>query len=114
MPGPILHAGSGLTCPHGVPAQVTPGSPRVLVSGMPVATMTDTYPVTGCPFQIPVGAGTKPSPCLQIRWTVPATRVMVNGSPVVTAASTGSGVSPESAPQGPPVPAGVQVRVVAS
>lgn len=114
MPGPVLHVGAVVTCPHGIPAQVVPGSPRVLLSGMPAATMADTFPVAGCPFQIPVGPGTKPSPCIQLRWTVPATRVVVNGSPVITAASAGFGLSPESAPQGPPIPASFQTRVVAT
>jgi hypothetical protein len=111
--GPVLHVGAVVSCPHGVPAQVVPGNPRVVVSGTPVATMADAWPVAGCPFQIPVGAGTKPSPCVQLRWTVPAARVVVGGSPVLTALSTGFGVSPESAPQGPPVPSSVQARVVA-
>jgi hypothetical protein len=114
MPGPILHVGAVVTCTHGAPAQTVPGSPRVMLSGQPAATMADTFPVAGCPFQIPVGAGTKPSPCMQVRWTVPATRVMVNGSPVVTAASTGLCLSPEQAPQGPPIPSAFQPRVVAT
>lgn len=114
MPGPMLHVGAVVTCPHGMPAQVVPGSPRVLLSGQPAASMVDAWPVTGCPFQIPVGPGTKPSPCLQLRWTVPAARVVVNGAPAITAASTGFGLSPEGAPQGPPIPTVFQPRVVAT
>jgi hypothetical protein len=114
MPGPMLHVGAVVTCTHGAPAQIVPGSPRVLLSGQPAATMVDTYTVGGCPFQVPVGPGTKPSPCVMIRWTVPAARVVVNGAPAVLATSIGFGVSPEQAPQGPPVPGAVQPRVVAT
>jgi hypothetical protein len=41
MPGPILHVGDTMTCPHGGQVTTVPGSPRVMVSGMPVATMAD-------------------------------------------------------------------------
>ncbi|HET9442223.1 MAG TPA: hypothetical protein VFO65_02800 [Acidimicrobiales bacterium] len=111
MPGPVLHVGAVVNCPHGVPSQVVPGSPRVLLSGTPAATMVDQFPVAGCPFTLPGG---KPSPCVLIKWLVPAVRVTVMGSPVVLATSTGFGVSPEQAPQGPPIPASFQTRVVAT
>jgi hypothetical protein len=114
MPGPVLHVGAVITCMHGAPVQLVPGSPRVLLGGQPAATMTDSSPVAGCPFQIPVGAGTKPSPCVQVRWTVPATRVVVNGSPVLLQTSVGLGLSPEQAPQGPATASTVQPRVVAT
>lgn len=113
MTGPILHLGASVNCTHGAAMQVAPGSARVLVDNKPAATMADSFPVAGCPFQIPIGTGTKPSPCLRIQWTVPATRVTVNGSPVITMVSTGLGLSPESAPQGPPIPASAQTRVIA-
>jgi hypothetical protein len=112
MPGPALHLTAGIGCPHGAPAQVAPGNPRVLVAGQPVATMADQYPVTGCPFQVPVGAGTKPQPCVRLQWTVPAARVLVGGAPVVLATSTGTALSVEQIPQGPPAVAAVQPRVV--
>jgi hypothetical protein len=114
MPGQILHVSAIVNCPHGVPAQVVPGSPRVTLTGFPAATLADNFQIAGCPFQIPVGAGTKPSPCLQIRWMVPAMRVKVNGSPVILATSTGLCLSPESVPQGPPMPASFQTRVIAT
>lgn len=113
MSGPILHVGATVTCTHGASMQTAPGNARVMVSGQPVATMADSYPVAGCPFQIPIGTGTKPSPCIRIQWTVPAARVMANGTPVLTVVSTGLGLSPESAPQGPPIPSATQVRVIA-
>ena len=75
---------------------------------MPVLLLTDTFPVAGCPFQVPIGTGTKPQPCVKIQWTVPAARVKVNGTPVLIATSTGMCQSAEQIPQGPPVVAGFQ------
>jgi len=58
-----------------------------------------------------VGAGTKPQPCIRVQWLVPATRVMVNGSPAILQASSGMCFSAEGIPQGPPVVSAVQPRV---
>lgn len=114
MPGPVVHVGAVATCPHGAPVQIAPGAPRVLVNGAPVATLTDVFSIVGCPFQIPVGAGTKPQPCLTVRWTTPALRVMVNGAPAILQTSTGLCLSAEQIPQGPPLVSTVQPRVVAT
>jgi hypothetical protein len=114
MPGPILHVGAVIQCPHAAPAQVVPGAARVLVNGTPAATMANAYPVTGCPFQIPVGAGTKPQPCIRIQWTAPAVRVQAMGAPVIIALSAGLGTSAEGIPQGPAIISAVQPRVIAT
>jgi hypothetical protein len=113
MPGPLLTVASLISCPHAAPASVLSTNARVTASGAPVATAADTYPVAGCPFQVPVGAGTKPQPCVQVRWTGPATRVLVGGVPPVLAVSPGIGVSAEGIPQGPPIVGATQPRVVA-
>jgi hypothetical protein len=109
MPGFLYHAGASALCPHGGQVMVFPVSPRVLVSGMPVATMTDPTVVVGCAFTVPPA---KPQPCVQVRWLVPAVRVLVNGQPVLLQSSTGICQSPEQIPQGPPVIAATQVRVM--
>jgi hypothetical protein len=114
MPGPLLHVGAGLACPHAATAQVVPVLARVLLNGAPVATAADQYPVVGCPFQVPVGAGTKPQPCVRLQWTAPALRVLVNGAPPILATSAGLGLSVEQIPQGPPIVTTVQPRVVAT
>jgi hypothetical protein len=114
MAGPLLHTGAGITCTHTAPCNPVTTNARVTVSGMPVLLATDQFPVAGCPFQIPVPGGTKPSPCLTIRWTAPSARVKVMGAPVLTALSAGLGQSLEQAPQGPAVIAGVQPRVNAT
>jgi uncharacterized Zn-binding protein involved in type VI secretion len=82
MPGPIVHVGATIICPHAASVSVVTGNARVMVGGQPAATIADTYPVAGCPFQVPIVAGTKPQPCVTSRWLVPATRVTVNGQPV--------------------------------
>jgi uncharacterized Zn-binding protein involved in type VI secretion len=108
MPGPLFHVSAVGICPHGGQIMTVPGSPRVLVSGMPVATVADHFLVAGCAFTIP-----PPQPCLQVQWLTPATRVLVNGSPPITQASSGLSISATGTPQGPPVIVSTQTRVIA-
>lgn len=97
-------------CPHGGPVTTIPSAPRVLVSGMPVATLADTYLVAGCAFNIS-GA---PHPCVKVQWLVPAVRVLVNGVPAILQTSVGLCLAADMAPQGPPVVAATQPRVIAT
>jgi hypothetical protein len=114
MPGPILTIAAAETCTHGGKVTIAPGAARVLIAGQPVATMSDQYVVAGCPFQIPIPTGTKPQPCIKVQYTVPATRVLVMGAPVVLATSVGICQSAEQIPQGPPIVSAVQPRVIAT
>jgi hypothetical protein len=107
MPGPLIHLGITAMCPHGGSVSVVTSNARVLVSGQPVATLADQYPIAACPFQIPVGAGTKPQPCVLVKWLVPAVR-----QPVILQTSTGLCQSIEQIPQGPPSVTVAQTRVV--
>lgn len=109
MPGPLVHVGATATCPHAGQVTVVPANTRVLASGQPVATMGDQFPIAGCPFTLPNG---KPQPCVKVQWLVPATRVQVNGQPVILQASTGICQSAEQVPQGPPIVSTTQPRVV--
>ena len=111
MPGNLLHVNATVNCPHGAKASIISTNLRVKVSGMAVATVNDTTTVAGCPFQVPVGAGTKPQPCVKVQWTVPATRVKVNGQFVLLSASSGLCQSAEQIPQGSPLVATTQMRV---
>lgn len=113
MPGPVVVMGATITCPHGGPVQVVGGSPRVLLMGMPAATLASQFPITGCPFQVPIGTGTKPQPCVKVQWIVAATRVQAGGSPLILQTSTGICQSIEQIPQGPPAVSVTQTRVVA-
>jgi uncharacterized Zn-binding protein involved in type VI secretion len=80
---------------------------RVLVSGMPVATMGDQYLVAGCAFTIP-----PPQPCIRVHWLVPATRVLINGQPAILQTSVGLCLGPTQAPQGAPIVIATQPRVI--
>lgn len=109
MPGPIVHVGATILCPHAGPANVISTNNRVLVSGLPVATLADQFMVAGCAFTIPTG---KPQPCVTIQWLTPATRVFVMGQPVILQASTGLCLSAEQIPQGAPIVVTTQPRVI--
>ena len=108
MPTPLFHVGNVTMCPHGGSAQTISSNVRVLVSGTPVATVADQTMVAGCVFAI----GPKPSPCLRVQWIVPAVRVLVMGQPALLQTSVGLCLSPEQAPQGPPVVSVNQPRVL--
>ena len=110
MPGLLLHVGITALCPHGGTVSVVPSQTRVVVGGQPVATIGDQFPIAGCPFQVPVGAGTKPQPCIKVQWIVAATRVMVNHQPALLADSSGLCQSAEQIPQGPPNVTVTQLR----
>ncbi len=109
MPGPIYHLGNTAICPHGGQVTDIPTSPRVTVSGQPIGLMSDQYLIAGCSFVI-AGA---PHPCIRVQWLVPATRVTSMGQPVLLQASTGLCQAPDQAPQGTPIVAANQPRVVA-
>ena len=111
MPGFLVHVGASIQCPHAGQVSVTSANSRVRVSGQPVATLNDSYMVAGCPFQIPIGVGTKPQPCVTVRWLEPALRVRVNGQPAILNNSLGLCQSIEQIPQGPPMVATTQMRV---
>jgi hypothetical protein len=108
MPGPIFHVGATAICPHGGQVQTISSNTRVLLGGMPAATLADTYLVAGCVFTV----GTKPQPCVRVQWLVPAVRVTVMGQPVILQTSTGLCLSAEQIPQGPPSVLVTQPRVV--
>jgi len=111
MPGLLMHVGATAMCTHGAPVQTISSNARVLVNGMPVATLADQYLVTGCPFTLPNGA---PSPCVRVQWLTPAVRVLVNGQPPILNTSTGLCLSPVQAPQGTPIVTVTQPRVTAT
>ena len=114
MPGPLVHVGATAFCPHAGTVSVVSLTTRVLVSGQPVATLGDQYPIAGCPFTVPAGPGPKPQPCVRVQWLAPATRVLVEGKPPVLQPSAGLCFSVEGIPQGPPTVAAAQPRVVAT
>jgi hypothetical protein len=106
MAGPILHMGAVVMCRHGGRAIPTAPSLRVLVTGMPIATIAAPYAIAGCTFVPPAGNG----PCVTAQWTVGAARVRSQGQPVVI--MTGVAIC---APTGTPlIPVEAQTRAIAS
>jgi hypothetical protein len=110
----ILQYGCTIQCPHGGTAQVINTNMRVKVGGNFALLATDTYLISGCPFQVPIPAGTKPQPCVTIQWLNEAQRVKVGGKPVLLQTSTGICKSVEGIPQGSALVTGVQTKVQGS
>jgi hypothetical protein len=109
MAAPIVQAGATVTCPHGGTVATVPSNTRAL-AGAPMLVASDTSTVSGCPFQIPIGTGTKPSPCVTVQWTAEAQRVKAGGTGVLLQSSVGLCKSPEGAPQGTAIVANTQAR----
>jgi hypothetical protein len=109
MAGFILDAGVTITCPHGGRVQVIPRSTRVSLGGKPALLVDDTATIAACPFTV---SGT-PSPCLRVEWTMPATRVKVQSSPVLLSTSIGLCVNAANVPQGTALVNGFQSKVQA-
>ena len=111
MPGYILTTASSAICQHGAQVSIISSNTRVRIAGSPAAVLNDQYTVSGCPFQVPIGVGTKPQPCVKVRWISPAARVRVGGQPVILQSSAGLCLSAEQIPQGAPTVVMVQGRV---
>jgi len=109
MPGFLFHVGASAMCPHGGQVTTISANLRVLVSGQPVATLSDTFLVAGCAFTVPVP---KPQPCVKVQWLAPAMRVLVNGQPAILQTSAGLCQSAEQIPQGAPIVVATQTRVL--
>ena len=113
MPGNVLTIASTVLCMHGGSAILTTSNTKMLIDNAPALLESDIHPVAGCPFQIPVGAGTKPSPCIRIEWSAGATKMKVNGVPVLVRSSIGKCYSPEGAMQGIANIVNTQVKISA-
>lgn len=100
MAGNLLTTASVLNCPHGGMVSIISANTLVLAGGAPIALATDTFPIAGCPFQIPVGAGMVPSPCIRVQWIVTDMRNGITGSPTLSTSSIGICLSPAQVPQG--------------
>jgi hypothetical protein len=113
VPGPLIQALAPGTCPH-VLGQLAckTSNARVFLDGRPALTVADVPQVASCPFQVPVGAGTKPQPCLTAR-PAPAGHVFIGpNAAVVNQPGAAICQSAEQIPQGPATIVS-QTRVVA-
>jgi hypothetical protein len=100
---PVLTTLGTVMCPHGGQVTLNTSQSDVEAEGGKVILVSDEHSIAGCAFQIPVGAGTKPQPCVKLRWQVGAMMATVNGTAVVNQASVGLCYSAEEIPQGPAI-----------
>lgn len=110
MGSALLHVGAQIICPHGGQITGTPVGARVMVAGNPVATVADSYVITGCAFTVPE---TRPRPCRTLQWYAPARRVLVEGQPSLLQSSSGVCLSADRHPQGPSTVVTTQKRAMA-
>lgn len=103
MPGFALTTASSLTCPHGGTVAIVSANAHIAAAGVPLALATDTFTISGCPFQIPVGVGTVPSPCIRVQWMVTDLASGVAGAATLSTSSVGLCLAATQAPQGPVV-----------
>lgn len=101
MAGNSLTTAAQLKCPHGGTVSVSSANSRVSAAGSPLALASDTFTISGCSFQIPVGAGTVPSPCVRVQWIMSDLRDKTNGSLGLTQGSAGLCLAATQMPQGP-------------
>lgn len=97
MAGKALTVSSTLQCPHGGQVMISSGNAGIEAAGASLATASDQFTISGCPFQLP---GPTPSPCVSVMWTLPDTRVRVNRAPTLSESSVGLCLSAAGAPQG--------------
>lgn len=105
----VLTAASTVQCMHGGAATAVPSNTRVLADGSPILVESDVHMVAGCAFNVS-GA---PVPCVTISWSAGASKVKVNGTPVLTQASIGQCKNAAQAVQGVAIVASTQTKVQA-
>ncbi len=110
MAGNTITTNSSLQCPHGGTVQIITTNTQATADGGYIATMADTFIVSGCPFQIPATPPI-PSPCTTVQWIVPDTRVKVNGNPTLSQSSVGLCLAATQLPQGPVIVANAQQKM---
>jgi hypothetical protein len=100
-------------CPHGGTVQIVSANIRVKTGGAYAALATDTFTVTGCPYQIPAAVPI-PSPCILVQWIVPDARNRANGNFTLSQSSTGLCMSATGIPQGTVMVVNTQSQVRSS
>jgi hypothetical protein len=101
MAGNSLTTASQLKCPHGGTVSIVSSNSKVSAAGSPLALSGDTFTISGCSFQIPVGTGTVPSPCVRVQWIMTDLRDKTNGTLGLTQSSAGLCLAATQMPQGP-------------
>lgn len=101
MAAALLTTASSLACPHGGSVGIASTNSQVNAASAPLALATDTFAISGCPFQIPIGTGSVPHPCVSVRWTKSNLMCTVNGQATLSQDSIGLCLAADQAPQGP-------------
>src|SRR5207244_1220448 len=100
----ILTTASTVLCPHGGQVSLSTSNADAMIAGAAALLVTDVHTVSGCPF----APGSKPQPCVVVRWMTGATQARIGGVPVLLQNSAGLCFSADQIPAGPPVVAQVQ------
>lgn len=110
MAGHLLNTNSSLQCPHGGKVNIVSTNVRVKADSAYCALSTDTFTISGCPFQIPAAPSPIPSPCVTVRWVVTNLRTKTNSTPNLSRSCVGICQSASQIPQGPVVIANTQTK----
>jgi hypothetical protein len=102
MSGNLLTITASLQCPHGGVVSITSSNTHVKAGGDFAALATDTFLISGCPFQIPATPPI-PSPCMTVQWLATNVKTKVGGAMTVGMGSAGMCISALQVPQGPVV-----------
>lgn len=109
MAGNSITTAAQLQCPHGGTVSIVSSNSKVTAGGSPLALSADTFTISGCSFQIPVGAGTVPSPCVRVQWLLTDMRNKV-ASLGLSKSSAGLCLAATQVPQGPVTIASTQSK----
>jgi hypothetical protein len=104
MAGYLLHQGAVVMCLHGGQSMPPAPNPRVMVMGMPTATISAPWVVAGCPGILP-----PIPPCVTGQWVMGTVRVTSMGQPL--AVQSGAAVTAPGAAT--LMPLSMQTRVTA-
>jgi hypothetical protein len=104
MAGFLLHQGAVVMCLHGGQATPPAPNPRVLVMGMPTASIATPWVVAGCP-----GIPPAVPPCVTGQWVLGTLRVTSMGLPLAVQ----SGVAVTAPGAATLLPVTMQTRVQA-
>jgi hypothetical protein len=105
----LLNVSSTLMCPHGGSVSISSQNSKVKADGAFAALSTDTFTISGCPFQIPATPPI-PSPCMKVQWVVTNMRTKTNSTPMLNKTSVGLCLSASQIPQGPVTIANTQAK----
>lgn len=101
MATPLLTTAASLMCPHGGTVSIVSASSPVQAGGAPLALVSDSFSISGCPFQITVGTGSVPHPCVRVQWVRSNLLTTVNGTATLAQDSLGLCLAADQLPQGP-------------